>query len=89
MAEIVRSRIKDKGDNDRAAAEILFSLARDEGRYNEYIETTGLGSEEPMKLESIDFEVMLSDEMGTDGATAELRNTLETLFTADRTNNSE
>ena len=33
MTEIIRSRIREKGGNDRAAAEILFTIATDDDDY--------------------------------------------------------
>ena len=67
MTEIIRSRIREKGGKDRAAAEILFTIATDDDDYKEFIQTTG-PELHGKHTQDNNFEVMLAEEVGTEDA---------------------
>ena len=54
MTEVIKSRVKEAGGTNKAAAEVLFCLAQEEDNHQEYVDSLNEGTNENT------FETLLS-----------------------------
>lgn len=82
MTKIVWPRIRERGDKNKAASEILFTLADNDDTYEEYIEIIGQVTTET----SVDntSEAMLNTAYGDTEDIEDISNTLDESFTVLR-----
>lgn len=78
MTEVIKARVKEAGGNNRAAAEILFSLAQEEDNYQEYME-----AEEPEDSENT-FETLLNNAHDNEQAEDDISNVFDELTNSNQ-----
>lgn len=79
MTEIIKSRIHEAGGSEKAAAEVLFCLAREEDNVHEYANTSDQGEENT-------FETLLNETYEYNESNEDLQNTFEDLLNNEREN---
>lgn len=73
MTEVMKSRIHEAGESDKAAGEVLFCLAREEDKFHEYSKTSDKGEENT-------FETQLNETYEDNEAKEDLQNTFEDFY---------
>lgn len=81
MTEIIKARIKERGNNNKAAAEVLFSIAQEDDSYQEFIDSQQpeTGHDENCDNENT-FETLINDCYEDNEAKEDIENIFEDLI---------
>ena len=82
MTSIIRSRIKDRGGNDKAVAEVLYALVEGDDNFEEYMEAVGT-VEETEDNSANAFETLFNETNPDEDIITDLKNTFDELVTSD------
>lgn len=79
MTEMIKSRIREAGGSDKAGAEVLFSLAREEDNFHKYANTSDQSEENT-------YETLLNERYEDIEAKEDLKNAFEEILNNEREN---